>query len=82
MLIESLTPQQKKALIRILVKEPRVMSREEILPMYEMPTLWGLDRSGAPPHFLSKGYEARGFYRFAAIHSQVSYGTRMCPVGK
>jgi hypothetical protein len=31
---------------------------------------------------LSRRYEARGLYRFVAIQSQVSYGTRMCPAGK
>ncbi len=38
-LLESATPQQKKALIRLLVKELRVMSRKEILPTYKVPAL-------------------------------------------
>jgi len=33
------TPQQKKALIRLLVKELRVMSRKEITPTYKIPAL-------------------------------------------
>jgi site-specific DNA recombinase len=38
-LIGSATPQQKKALMRLLVKELRVMSRKEILPTYKIPAL-------------------------------------------
>jgi len=38
-LFESATPQQKKALIRLLVKELRVMSRKEIRPTYKIPAL-------------------------------------------
>lgn len=33
------TTQQRKALFRLLVKELRVMSREEILPTYKIPAL-------------------------------------------
>jgi len=36
---ESATPQQKKALIRLLVREIRVMSRKEIRPTYKIPAL-------------------------------------------
>lgn len=39
LLFESATPQQKKALIRLLVKELRVMSRSEIRPTYKLPAL-------------------------------------------
>jgi exonuclease VII small subunit len=39
LLFEKATPQQKKALIRFLVKELRVMSRMQILPTYEIPAL-------------------------------------------
>ena len=39
LLIERGTPQQRKALIRLLVKELRVMNREEILPTYKVPAL-------------------------------------------
>jgi hypothetical protein len=39
LLIEGPTPQQKKALIRLLVKELRVASREEIMPTYKVPSL-------------------------------------------
>jgi hypothetical protein len=38
-LIEKATPQQKKALMRLLVKELRVMSRKEIVPTYKIPAL-------------------------------------------
>jgi site-specific DNA recombinase len=38
-LLRSGTPQQRKALFRLLVKELRVMSREEILPTYKVPAL-------------------------------------------
>ena len=38
-LIGSATPQQRKALIRLLVKELRVMSRKEIFPTYKIPAL-------------------------------------------
>jgi site-specific DNA recombinase len=38
-LIGSATPQQRKALIRLLIKELRVMSRKEILPTYKIPAL-------------------------------------------
>jgi len=38
-LLRSGTPQQRKALFRLLVKELRVMSREEILPTYKIPAL-------------------------------------------
>ena len=34
------------------------------------------------PRLQSRGHERTGFYRFVAIQSQVSYGTRMCPAGK
>jgi len=39
LLVGSATPQQRKALIRLLVKELRVMSRKEILPTYKIPAL-------------------------------------------
>jgi hypothetical protein len=39
LLFESATPQQKKALIRLLVKELRVMNRKEIRPTYKIPAL-------------------------------------------
>jgi hypothetical protein len=39
MLLEAATPQQRKALMRLLVKEIRVMSREEIWPTYKLPGL-------------------------------------------
>ena len=39
LLIQSGTPQQRKALIRLLVKELRVMSRAEILATYKVPAL-------------------------------------------
>jgi hypothetical protein len=35
----SATPKQRKALIRLLIKELRVMSRKEILPTYKIPAL-------------------------------------------
>jgi hypothetical protein len=38
-LIEKATPQQKKALMRLLVKELQVMSRKEIVPTYKIPAL-------------------------------------------
>jgi hypothetical protein len=38
-LIGSATPQQRKALIRLLIKELRVMSRKETLPTYKIPAL-------------------------------------------
>ena len=38
-LLRSGTPQQRKALFRVLVKELRVMSRERILPTYKIPAL-------------------------------------------
>jgi hypothetical protein len=38
-LIGSATPQQRKALIRLLIKELRVTSRKEILPTYKIPAL-------------------------------------------
>jgi hypothetical protein len=39
LLFKGATPQQKKALIRLLVKELRVMSRKEIRPTYKIPAL-------------------------------------------
>jgi len=39
LLIQSGTPQQRKALVRLLVKELRVMSRQDILPTYKIPAL-------------------------------------------
>jgi hypothetical protein len=41
----SATPQQKTALIRLLVKELRVMSREEIRPTYTIPALVRTEQS-------------------------------------
>jgi hypothetical protein len=38
-LLRAGTAQQRKALFRLLVKELRVMSREEILPTYKIPAL-------------------------------------------
>jgi hypothetical protein len=38
-LIGSATPQQRKALIRLLIKELRVMSRKEIRPPFKIPAL-------------------------------------------
>lgn len=38
-LIGTATPQQRKALIRLLVKELRVMSRKEVFPTYKIPAL-------------------------------------------
>jgi hypothetical protein len=38
-LFESATAQQKKAVIRLLVKELRVMSRKDIRPTYKIPAL-------------------------------------------
>ena len=39
MLLRAGTVQQRKALFRLLVKELRVMSREEILATYKIPAL-------------------------------------------
>jgi site-specific DNA recombinase len=39
LLFEGATPQQKKALVRLLVKELRVMSRKDIRPTYKIPAL-------------------------------------------
>ena len=50
-LLRSGSPQQRKALFRLLVKELRVMSREDILPTYKIPAL-----VRAP-----EGVEVRGF---------------------
>jgi site-specific DNA recombinase len=36
-LLEAAAPQQRKALMRLLVKELRVMSRDEIRPTYKVP---------------------------------------------
>jgi hypothetical protein len=45
LLFGSATPQQKTALIRLLVKELRVMSREEIRPTYTIPALVRTEQS-------------------------------------
>ena len=39
LVFDNATPQQKKALIRLLVKELRVMSRKDIRPTYKIPAL-------------------------------------------
>jgi site-specific DNA recombinase len=39
LLFDGATPQQKKALVRLLVKELRVMSRKDIRPTYKIPAL-------------------------------------------
>lgn len=37
--LEAATPQQRKTLMQLLLKELRVMSREEIQPTYKIPAL-------------------------------------------
>lgn len=53
-LLTSGSPQQRKALMRNLVKENRVMSRDEIVPTYRIPPLvrevsGSVDQSGVEP---------------------------------
>ena len=55
-ILEAATPQQRKALMRLLVKELRVMRRDEIRPTYKIPPVvrapevrWGV-RDSNPRH--------------------------------
>ena len=52
------TPQQRKALSRLLVRELRVMSREEILPTYKIPSLVRAPEGQVDP----RGFEPLTFW--------------------
>lgn len=70
-LLRAGTAQQRKALFRLLVKELRVMSREEILPTYKIPAL-----VRAPEGQV----EVRGFEPLAsAVRRQRSTGLSYTP---